>query len=342
MSIKAIRVPQIGGTFPTYRRNQLPVLVTGTTHPMLGQEIAKLLKIPMSKIEIKRFECGEPYARAADSLRGKDIFVLHTINTETTEKDLEQLKRILGVIKRTSFEKAHLILTTYPYARQDRRSKPGEPISAADFAKEIQTYRVNDFIFIDLHNPAIEGYFDMPVTHLTAWGLISSYFKNKINILPNLKVGPTDKGRMGIARLVADDLFGHSATEKFIPLMKWGSSAAGIEKTEVYGDVAGNIFLLIDDMIDGGGTVIKAVDALVEKGATNVYVGVTHPIFSGKAPFNLQEHPNIAEIVVTDTINIPSEKRVSKLTVLSIAPLLAAIIRRIYLGESLRDYEHHL
>ena len=299
----------------------------GSSHPKLGQSIANNLGIEVGKMELATFSCGESYSRIEESIRGTDIYLLQTIG-ENVNDDFMELFIMMDAFKRSSASKIHVIIPHFGYARQDKKSAPREPISARLVADLLSAVGFDRLITMDLHADQIQGFFSQPVDHLTALPMIVDYFKKKK--LPDLVVVAPDAGRAKHAKRLADHL---RADLAFMHKTRPRRNVA--EVTNIVGDVTGKTVLLIDDMVDPGGSVSSCVKALQGFGAReDVYLATTHAVFSGPAVERLSQ-AGFKEVVVTDTIPIPESKHFDGLTVLSAANLLSEAIKRNYDNRSI-------
>lgn len=303
--------------------------VCGSSHPELGKEIADYLGIKQADIKLSTFSCGEIYACAEETVRGQDVYILQTGSLNVNE-DIMELFIIIDSLKRASAHSINVVIPHYPYARQDKKSAPREPISARLIADLLQTAGIDRIVTMDLHADQIQGYFNVPVDHLTSMPLFVKYFKEK-NIDDLIVVAP-DTGRAKTAKKLAD---------------KIGADLAILHKTRpehnvadimhVVGDVNGKTVVLFDDMVDTGGSVTQGLKALKEQGANpDVYLATTHPVFSGPAIQRMQD-AGFKEVIVTNTIPLGEEKQFPGLKVLSTAPLLSEVILRNHSNTSISE-----
>lgn len=303
--------------------------VCGSSHPALGKEIADYLEINQADIKLSTFSCGEIYACAEETVRGQDVYILQTGSLNVNE-DIMELFIIIDSLKRASANSINVVIPHYPYARQDKKSAPREPISARLIADLLQTAGIDRIVTMDLHADQIQGYFNVPVDHLTSMPLFVKYFKEK-NIDDLIVVAP-DTGRAKTAKKLAD---------------KIGADLAILHKTRpehnvadimhVVGDVNGKTVVLFDDMVDTGGSVTQGLKALKEHGANpDVYLATTHPVFSGPAIQRMQD-AGFKEVIVTNTIPLGEEKHFPGLKILSTAPLLSEVILRNHSNTSISE-----
>jgi ribose-phosphate pyrophosphokinase len=294
-----------------------------STNHQLAKQIAEELHLPLSQIEIQRFADGEIYERVLESVRGDDVFVISPIAAEVNDA-LMEIMIAVDALRRTSAESITVVLPYYGYARQDRKARAREPITAKLVASMLEMNGVDRVLTIDLHAPQIQGFFDIPVDHLQAAPLLSDYFYGR-NQLDDLVVVSADHTGAGRARIFADLL-----------RSPWGvinDHAASLDprrKDTIVGDVAGRRAIVIDDIIDTGNRVLLSAEALHYAGATDVIAVATHAVLSGDAAQRLSASPYISSVIVTDTLEIPAAKQFAKLTTLSVAPTLAEAIQRIH------------
>jgi ribose-phosphate pyrophosphokinase len=301
------------------------MLFSGTTHPALSEEIAEHLGIPIAPCVIRRFGSGEIYVRPEESVRGADVFVIQTHADPVNESIMEQLI-LLDAMKRASAKRITAVVPYYGYARQDKKVLAREPISAKLVADLLSAAGSDRVVSVDLHAGQIQGYFDHPFDHLTALPVLSGY----------LQIVSPDAGRIKTAERLREYLHADLA---FLYKRRSRKEAHKIEEMAVVGEVRGRPCILVDDMIDTASTVAKGATALAQQGAGPIYAAATHPVLSGKAVQNLEEAP-ITEVVVTNTMPIPEEKRFGKLKVLSIAPLIADALRAVFEESSVSEIFH--
>jgi ribose-phosphate pyrophosphokinase len=301
------------------------VLASGRAHPELAKEIAKELDIELLPTSAYDFANGEIYVRFEDSVRGTDAFVLQAHPAPINEWLMEHLIMI-DTMKRASAKRITVVAPFYPYARQDKKHRGREPISARLVADLYKTAGADRLISVDLHTAQIQGFFDGPVDHLMAIPLLADYIRTRVD-LENVTVVSPDTGRVRVAEQWAERLGGaplafvHKSRDINVPNQ-------AVAKT-VVGQVEGRTCILIDDMIDTGGTIAGAVQVLKNAGAKDVIIAATHAVFSDPAARRLAES-GAREVVVTNTLPIPPEKQFPQLTVLSIAPLIARAIREVF------------
>lgn len=300
-------------------------IFSGSSNPALAQKISEQLGLSLGPIKISRFKSGEVYVHYEETIRNCDVFLVQSFSHPINEYFVELLIMI-DAAKRASARTINIIMPYYGYARQERKAAPREPISAKMVADVLTTVGATRVLTIDLHAPAIQGFFNIPVDHMTALDLISSYLKSK-NIKNPVVVSP-DAGRASTAEKLANYL-----DTSFAIMIKKRPAHNESSITHVIGDVEGQTPIIIEDMIDTGTTIVNVVESLKERGAEDVYVCATHPLFSGNAIERL-DHKSIKEVIVTDTILLPSDIS-SRFKVLSVAPLLAEATKIILDGGSI-------
>ncbi len=301
-------------------------LFTGNANPVLAQEISRYLKTPLSKAEVGYFPDGETFVKIEEDVRGADTFVIQS-TCPPVNKNLMELLVMADALKRASARRITAVIPYYGYARQDRKVEPRVPITAKLVANLITVAGADRILVMDLHVGQIQGFFDIPVDHLFAAPVLINYFRKKR--LKNLAIVSPDPG--GVERAVA---FAKRLSASLAIIDKRRPQASVAKIMNVIGEVKNKSVILVDDMIDTGGTTIKAAEVLKKKGAANVYICCTHPVFSRKASRILQK--SLAkEVVVTNTIPFNEDKGSSKITVLSVADLLGEAIRRIHRESSL-------
>ncbi|MEV2583520.1 ribose-phosphate pyrophosphokinase [Paenibacillus larvae] len=300
-------------------------IFSGSSNPKLEQHICDELGLPLGKIKLSRFKSGEIYCLYEESVRNCDVFIVQTFSHPINEHLVETLI-MMDAAKRASARTINLVLPYYGYSRQERKTAPREPISAKLLADLLHTAGASRVITIDLHAPAIQAFFDFAVDHLTALDLISDYV-NKKNIKNPVIVSP-DAGRATTAERLANIM-----DAPFAMMIKKRPAHNEAVITHVIGDVKGRTPIIIEDLIDTGTTIVNVVEGLKERGAHDVFVCATHGVFSGPAIQRL-DHPNIREVVITDSLPIP-DNYPARFTILSVAPLLANAIRIVKDGGSI-------
>ncbi len=300
------------------------VLVSGRAHPALAEAVAKELGTELVPAETRTFANGEIYARYGDSVRGCDAFVIQSHSTPINEWLMEQLIMV-DALKRASAKRITVVAPFYPYARQDKKGRGREPISARLVADLFKAAGANRIMSVDLHAAQIQGFFDGPVDHLFAMPVLLEHFQKQLDPETLTVVSP-DMGRVRVADIWSDKL---GAPLAIIHKRRDPKVPNQVSVHEIVGDVEGRVCLLVDDLIDTGRTIAKAAEALKANGATGVVVAATHAVFSDPAVDVLQSDV-IDQVVVTDTLPLDKDKHWDRLTVLPIAPLLARAIREVF------------
>lgn len=301
------------------------MLFSGRAHPELAEQVAKELDIQVTPQTATDFANGEIFVRFEESVRGSDAFVLQSHPAPLNTWVMEQLIMI-DALKRGSAKRITAILPFYPYARQDKKHRGREPISARLIADMLKTAGADRIITVDLHTDQIQGFFDGPVDHMHALGQLAGYVRENYGT-ENICVVSPDAGRVKVAEKWADALDGaplafvHKTRDPLVPNQ--------VKSNRVVGDVSGRTCVLIDDMIDTGGTIAGAVKVLKDSGAGDVIIATTHGVFSDPAAERLA-NCGAKEVIATNTLPIPEEKRFPTLTILSIAPLLARTIKEVF------------
>lgn len=292
----------------------------------LAKDIAFNLGLSVGDAQISTFSNGETGVSIYESIRGADVFVVQSTCTPVND-NLMQLLIMIDALKRASAGRINAVIPFYGYARQDRKAKSRDPISAKLVANLLQAAGADRVITMDLHAAQIQGFFDIPVDHLIAAPLLTNYFINKK--LDDIVVVSPDVGGVTRARQLASKL---DAPIAIIDKRRPKPNVS--EVMNIIGDVTGRNCIIVDDMIDTAGSVLNAAKALKNMGAKDVYVACTHAVLSGPAYERISD-PLIKELIVTNTIPIPEDKMLDKIKVLSVATLLAEAIKRIYEGQSL-------
>ncbi|NYF98903.1 ribose-phosphate diphosphokinase [Janibacter cremeus] len=301
------------------------MVFTGRTHPALADAVAAELDIDLVPTSAYDFANGEIYVRYEESVRGCDAFVLQSHSTPINEAIMEQLLMV-DALKRASAKRVTAVMPFYGYARQDKKHRGREPISARLMADMFKTAGADRLISVDLHTDQIQGFFDGPVDHLMARPILARYVQEKYGDRKLAVVSP-DAGRIKVAEQWARKLGGVPLAfiHKTRDIDRPNESVAN----RVVGEVEGRWCVLVDDMIDTAGTITKAADALMADGAAGVIIAATHAIFSGPAVERM-EACAAEEIIVTDTLPLTQERRFEGLTELSIAPLVSRAIREVF------------
>ncbi|NHT19310.1 ribose-phosphate diphosphokinase [Cellulomonas sp. IC4_254] len=301
------------------------VLVSGRAHPELAAAVAKSLDIDLLPTTAYDFANGEIYVRFAESVRGADVFVLQSHAAPINQWLMEQFLMV-DALKRASAKTITVIAPFYGYARQDKKHRGREPISARLMADLFKTAGADRLMSVDLHAAQIQGFFDGPVDHLWAMPILTDYVRTRVDV-QNVTVVSPDAGRIRVAELWAQKLGGGplAFVHKSRDIRQPNKTVAN----RVVGDVEGRTCVLVDDLIDTAGTIAGAIRVLHEAGAKDVIVAATHGVLSDPAIDRLQQS-GAREVIITDTLPIPEERRFEGLTVLSIAPLIARAIREVF------------
>jgi ribose-phosphate pyrophosphokinase len=306
------------------------MIFSGTSNPQLAKEIAADLGVRLGDVEVSRFASGEVYVRYHESVRGTDAFVLQSHSHPVNEMIMEQLCMI-DALKRASAKRINAVIPFYGYSRQDRKSLAREPISARLVMDLLAAAGADRVLTVDLHSGQTQGFFDGPVDHLTALPILSHYVEKKYP--DNLVVVAPDAGRAGHAAKFARHLHAPIAVmhKSRRPDVRNLSQTVG-----VLGDVTGKRCLVVDDMIDTAGTLCGSVEELLNQGAESVIAVATHGIFSPPAMERIEESP-LTEVIVTNTLPVGSQTMSEKITVLSIASILASTIKAVFEDESVSE-----
>ncbi len=300
------------------------VIVTGRSHPTLAHEVADYLQTDVVHTDARTFANGEIYARYDESVRGCDAFVIQSHAAPINEALMEQLIMV-DALKRASAKRITVVAPFYPYARQDKKGRGREPISARLVADLYKAAGADRIMSVDLHAAQIQGFFDGPVDHLFAMPVLLDHFQKQLDPSTLTVVSP-DMGRVRVADIWSDKLGAplaiiHKRRDPRVPNQ--------VSVHDIVGEVEGRVCLIVDDMIDTGRTIVKAAEALKKNGATAVVVAATHAVFSDPA-FEILQDAAVDQVVVTDTLPVPEDKRWDRLTVLSIAPLIARAIHEVF------------
>jgi ribose-phosphate pyrophosphokinase len=299
---------------------------SGTAHPALARAVCDYLDIPLGEAEVFEFSNENIFVRILENVRERDVFIVQPI-CSPVNKSLVELLIMLDAFRRASAGRITAVLPYYGYSRTDKKDQPRVPITARLIADLITTAGANRLLTVDLHAPQIQGFFTIPVDELTARPMLAQYIKEKA--LDELVVVATDIGISKAARDVAAKL---GAPLAIVEKRRVGNVGAS-ETLNIIGDVEGMHALTVDDEIDTAGSLVGVVNALLDRGVTKVYACCTHPVFSGPAIKRIAVSP-VKEVVVTDTIPVNGDKKLKKVTVLSIASLIGEAIHRIHTGLS--------
>lgn len=305
-------------------------IFTLTGNPQLAEEIAEEIGIPLSPCSVKRFADGETMVDIKESVRGNHVYIVQPTCAPVNER-LMELLIMIDALKRASAKTINVVMPYFGYARQDRKSKSREPITAKLVANLIVAAGCTRLITMDLHASQIQGFFDIPIDDFRAMPIIARYFLEKGLDTNDIVVVSPDHGGATRARRFAEVL---DCPLAIIDKRRPKPNVA--EVVGIIGEVKGKKAIIIDDMIDTAGSICNAVDALLEKGATEVYTACTHPLLSGEAISRIQKSPMI-ELVTTNTVPLSEDKKLDKITQLSIGPILGKAIKHIYTNQPVSE-----
>ncbi len=303
-------------------------IFTGNANPVLASEIAQAVGVDLGRCQVTHFRDGEVRVMLGESVRGCNVFMIQPTSAPVNEHLMELLITV-DALKRASAKSINVVIPYYGYARQDRKARARDPITAKLVADLLQTAGASRVICMDLHAGQIQGFFNIPLDHLVAMPILSDYFLGKG--LQDIVVVSPDLGGVTRARKLSERL---GAPIAIIDKRRPAPNVAQV--MNIIGDIAGKTAILIDDMIDTAGTIALAAEALIEKGAREVYASCTHAVLSEPAMARLEEAP-IREVVVTNTIMIPKEMHCEKLVVLSVAEIIAESILRVHEMRSISE-----
>lgn len=299
---------------------------SGNAHPELAKAITDYLGIPLGNCEVMQFSNENTFVRVLENVRERDVFIVQPISSPVNSH-LMELLIMIDAMKRASAKRITAVMPYYAYGRSDKKDQPRVPITARLVADLLTVAGANRVLTVDLHKAQIQGFFNIPVDELTAFYLLSDYFVQKN--FKNLVVVATDFGITKQARDIG--------ARMEVPLAIMEKRRIGnddrTETLNVIGDVKGKTTLVVDEEIDTAGSLVGVVDALMERGAKEVYACATHAVFSGPAIKRII-NSKVKEVIVTDTVPVSTEKRIDKVKVLPVAPLLGEAIRRIHTGQS--------
>lgn len=302
-------------------------IFTGSAHPELAIEIANILGVPLGEAETTHLPDSEIHVKIEEVVRGQDVFFIQPCSVPVNDNFMEVLF-YLDAFRRASAHSVSVVIPYFPYARQERMAKGREAISARVIASALENGGADRVIYVDIHAPAIQGFFNIPVDPLSAIPLLSQYFQK--DEYRNAAIVSPDVGRTSVASKYSEVL-----NLPLVVMHKRRNSFTETSTTHIVGDIEGRRPIIIDDLI-AGGSVLKQIDALYEHGAEGkVVFSITHPVLLPKALEILQNDERIEKLVVTNTIPVPPEKRIPKVEVLSIAPLLADTLDRIHECETI-------
>ncbi len=303
-----------------YADPKLKIFALNSNRP-LAQKIADEVGVELGKLSVDRFSDGEIQINIEESVRGDNVYVIQSTSAPVND-NLMELMIMIDALRRASANTINVVLPYYGYARQDRKARSREPITAKLVANMLQNSGVTRIVALDLHAAQIQGFFDIPVDHLMGAPLLADYFINE-GVATNAVVVSPDHGGVTRARALAEFL---KAPIAIIDKRRPRPNVAKI--MNIIGDVKGKKCIMIDDMIDTAGTISKGAQALMDAGAEEVYASATHAVLSGPAIERLDNSP-LKQVVVTDSIQLPDEKQIDKIVQVSVAPLIGAAIKRI-------------
>lgn len=303
-------------------------LFSGNSNKPLAEAIARELNLELSDIEVGHFSDGETSVHIGETVRGRDVFIIQSTSYPVNE-NLMELLVCIDALRRASAGRITAVIPYFGYARQDRKARPRDPITAKLVADIITSAGADRILTIDLHAAQIQGFFDIPVDHLEGGPILYKHFKHIAD--ENFVVVSPDVGSVSRARNVAARLNCPMAI-----IDKRRPKANQVEIMNIIGDVKGKTCLLVDDMIDTAGTICQGAEALAKNGATKIYACCTHAVLSGPAIERLKASP-IDKVVTLDTIEQPAEKRIDKLEILSVSKLLARAIENIYMDKKMSE-----
>jgi ribose-phosphate pyrophosphokinase len=305
-------------------------LYSGRSHPVLAEEIAQHLGVPLGEANLRDFANGEIHCRFGENIRGADVFIIQSHCGSVNDALMEQLIMI-DAAKRASAKRISAVCPLYGYARQDRKAEGREPITAKLMADLMTTAGASRMLSVDLHSGQIQGFFDKPVDHLTAMPVLLDYLRRECG--DDMVVVAPDAGRVKVAERYSQHL---GADLAFVHKRHVKGKADAVEARGVIGEVTGRRCVIIDDRIDTAGTIVAAADILTEHGATEVWAMATHAILAEPAVDRLKNSV-IARVVVTDTVPLSSDKQLDKLEVLSVAAIIADAIDAVFEDKSVSE-----
>lgn len=303
-------------------------LFAGNSNKKLAEDIAKCLNLPIGKADVTTFSDGEIAVNIGESVRGVDVYIIQS-TCSPVNKNIMEMLIMIDAMKRASAGRITAVIPYYGYARQDRKAKARDPITAKLVANILVAAGVDRVLTMDLHANQIQGYFDIPVDHLLGGPILVKHFEN-MNI-PDLVVVSPDHGSVARARKFAEYL---DAPIAIVDKRRPKNNVS--EVMNIIGDVKGKNLIILDDMIDTAGTLVNAANALKEAGANDIYACCTHPVLSGEAISRIK-NSSLKEVIVLDTIELMPEKQIEKIKVLSTAELFASAITKIFKGESVSE-----
>lgn len=303
-------------------------LFSGNSNKPFAEAIAKELNMQLSSIEVSRFSDGEINVHLGETVRGKDVFLIQS-TSQPVNDNLMELLVMIDAAKRASAGRITAVIPYFGYARQDRKARPRDPITAKLVADIIQTAGADRILTMDLHALQIQGFFNIPVDHLVGGPLLFRYFQDKVD--DDFVVVSPDVGSVTRARNVASKLGCSMAI-----IDKRRPKANQLEVMNIIGDIKGKKCLMVDDMIDTAGTIVQGAEALYKNGASEIYACCSHAVFSGPAIERIK-NSHITKLVVLDTIQLPEEKKLDKIEVVSCAKLFALAIENVYHDRKMSD-----
>ena len=303
-------------------------LFAGNSNKPLAEAIAKELNMKLSVAEVGTFSDGEISVHIGETVRGRDVFIIQSI-CQPVNDNLMELLIMIDALRRASAGRITAVIPYFGYARQDRKARPRDPITARLVADIIQTAGADRVLTMDLHALQIQGFFDIPVDHLIGGPLLYKYFQEKVD--EDFVVVSPDIGSVSRARNVAAKLGANMAI-----IDKRRPKANQLEVMNIIGEVKGKKCLMVDDMIDTAGTIVQGAEALHNMGAKEIYACCTHAVFSGPAIERIK-NSHITKLVVLDTITLPEEKKLDKIEVVSVAKIFALAIENVYLDRKMSD-----
>lgn len=321
---------------PTQKRL---MIFSGTAHPALAEEVATELGMKLGNVEIGQFANSETYVRFNDSVRGSDAFIIQSVSEPVDHHVMQQLIMI-DALKRASAKRITVVAPFYPYARQDRKARSREPITAKLLADFYEKAGADRLLSVDLHTGQIQGFFDIPFDHLTALPLLGDHVAAHID--GEFVIVSPDSGGVRLADKYVQHLHefhGLHGQVAFLHKKRHKEVRNVTETLAVVGDVEGKLCVIVDDMIDTAGTLTAGAESLIEAGASEVYAAATHALLTGPAVDRIKNSP-IKELAVTNTLPIGPEKEMDKLSVLSIAPTIAQTMKAVFEEESVSELFH--
>lgn len=303
-------------------------LFAGNSNRELAEAIAKELNMKLSDAEVSRFSDGEINVHIGETVRGRDVFVIQSTGTPVNE-NLMELLVMIDALKRASAGRITAVIPYFGYARQDRKARPRDPITARLVADLIQTAGADRILTMDLHAQQIQGFFDIPVDHLVGGPLLYKYFQKIVD--DEFVVVSPDVGSVARARNVASKMGAQMAI-----IDKRRPKANQLEVMNIIGDIQGKKCLMVDDMIDTAGTIVQGAEALYKNGAKEIYACCSHAVFSGPAIERIK-NSHITKLVVLDTVKLTEEKKLDKIEVISSAKIFALAIENVYLDKKMSD-----